>query len=346
MLRCFPRISLWVLCYVRDLCASALRSRAFREKKSSSSTDNTLLIRLLKIWLFGSKVVTVKVHTSALSRPESCMLRATSSLVIARAPAHQPFTFKRSRPAPHAWGKCLPPWCVFATVLTMTVNTIVHIESTTTVQVVDAVDEHALLQLPSSTLNRTNGKNVLFHSLCPPSTRSCSFDFFDGSEIGDVFKEVTFHSAMAFNQAHWWTGDVSTPIDGPHAERVGRQCMALADPGASNAFFDLVPASVGDAADAVVNLVQSDGSSNSAVDGTFDAVPVAKSGASKRLSGTGTGAAGGVDEFGEGETAVGGRRTDNNDVLEEAGLTEEEMATEALIDDRIGPAGASSSDTR
>ena len=94
----------------------------------------------------------------------------------------------------------------------------------------------------------------------------------------------------------------------------------------------------------MVNLVQSDGSSNSAVNRTVDTVPVAESGASKRLVGTGTGAAGGVDEVGEGETAVGGRRTDNNDVLEEAGLTEEEMATEALIDDRIGPAGAS--DTR
>jgi len=96
----------------------------------------------------------------------------------------------------------------------------------------------------------------------------------------------------------------------------------------------------------VVNLVQSDGSSNSAVDGTVDMVPVAESGARKRLAGTGTGAAGGVDEVGEGETATKGRRTDSNDVLEEAGRTAEETATEALIDDVIGPAGASSSDTR
>jgi len=73
-------------------------------------------------------------------------------------------------------------------------------------------------------------------SLCTPSTRSRAFEFFDGSEIGGVFKEVTFLTAMAFNQAYWWTGNVATPIDGPHAERVGRHWMALADPGANNDF--------------------------------------------------------------------------------------------------------------
>jgi len=55
-----------------------------------------------------SKVVTVKVHTSALSRPETCTLRATSNLVVVRAPAHQPFTFNGRMPAPLASGKCLP----------------------------------------------------------------------------------------------------------------------------------------------------------------------------------------------------------------------------------------------
>jgi len=215
-----------------------------------------------------------------------------------------------------------PQWCVFAPVLTINVNTVVHMGSTTMVQVINAVGEHALVQLPSSTLsnilgelNRINGKDVLFHSLCTPSTRSRAFEFFYGSEIGGVFNEVTHHTAMAFNQAYWWTGDVSTPIDGPHAERVGHHWMALADPGTNNFFYDLVPASVGEAADAVVNLVQSDGSANSAVDGTADKVPVAESGVSKGVGGTRTGAAGGVDEVGEGETAVGGRRTDGNDVL-------------------------------
>jgi len=256
-------------------------------------------------------------------------------------------------PVPLAWGRFLPPWCVFATVLTITFNTVVQMGSTKTVQVVDAVGEHALVQLPSSTLsnilgklNRINGKDVLFHALCTPSTRSRAFEFFDGSEIGGVFKEVTFHTAMAFNQAYWWTGDVSTPINRPHAERIGRHWMALADPGTNNFFYDLVPASVGDAADAVVNLVQSDGSANSPFEDTADKVPVAESGVSKGVGGTRTGAAGEFDRGGEGETAVGGRRTDGNDVLEEAGLTDEEMATEALIDDLIGPAGASSTDTR
>jgi len=181
------------------------------------------------------------MHTSALSRPESCTLRATSKWVIARAPAHQPFTFKGRMPVPFALGKCLPPWCVFATVLTVNINTVVHMGSTTTVQVVDAAGDHALLQLPSSTLsiilgelNRINGKEVLFHSLCTQSTRSRAFAFLVGSEIGSAFKEVTFHTVMALNQAYWWTGDVSTPIDGPHAERVGRHWMALADPGANS----------------------------------------------------------------------------------------------------------------
>jgi len=254
---------------------------------------------------------------------------------------------------PLAWGKCLPPWCVFATVLTINVNTVVQKGSKTTVQVVDAVGEHALVQLPSSTLsnilgelNRINGKDVPLHSLCTPSTRSRAFEFLDGSEVGGVFKEVTFHTAMAFNQAYCWTGDISTPIDGPHAERIGRHWMALADPGTNNFFYDLVPASLGDTADAVVNLVLSDGSANSAVDDTAEKIPVAESGVSKGVGGTRTGAAGGVDQGGEGETAIGGRRTDGNDVLEEAGLTDEEMATEALIDDLIGPAGASSTDTR
>jgi len=164
-------------------------------------------------------------------------------LVIARVPAHQPFTFKGRMPVPLAWRKCLPPWCVFATVLTINVNTVVHLGSKIMVQVVDAVGDRALLQLPSSKLsnilgelNRINGKDVLFHSLCTPSTRSRAFEFFDGSEIGGVFKEVTFLTAMAFNQAYWWTGNVATPIDGPHAERVGRHWMALADPGANNVF--------------------------------------------------------------------------------------------------------------
>jgi len=273
--------------------------------------------------------------------------------VIVRAPAHQPFAFKCRMSVPLAWGKCLPPWCVFATVLTINVNTVVQMGSKTTVQVVDAVGEHALVQLPSSTLsnilgelNRINGKDVPLHSLCTPSTRSRAFEFLDGSEVGGVFKDVTFHTAMAFNQAYCWTGDISTPIDGPHAERIGRHWMALADPGTNNFFYDLVPASLGDAADAVVNLVLSDGSANSAVDDTAEKIPVAESGVSKGVGGTRTGAAGGVDQGGEGETAVGGRRTDGNAVLEEAGLTDEEMATEALIDDLIGPAGASSTDTR
>jgi len=225
--------------------------------------------------------------------------------------------------------------------------------STTTVQVVDAVVEHALVRLPSSTLsnvldelNRINGKDVLFHSLCTPSTRSRAFEFFDRSEIGGVFKEVTFHTAMAFNQANWWTVDVSTPVDGPHAERIGSHWMALADPGTNHIFGDLVPASVGDAADTVVNVVQSDDSANSAVDDTADKVPVAESRVSKGVGGTRTGAAGEFEQGGGGETADGGRRTDGNDFLEDACQTDEEMATEALIDDLIGPAVASSTDTR
>jgi len=120
--------------------------------------------------------------------------------------------------------------------------------------------------------------------------------------------------------------------------------MALADPGTNNFFYDLVPQSVGDGADVRVNLVQSDGSANSVVDDTAEKFPVAESGVSRGVDGARKGAAGGVDQGGEGEMTVGGRRTDGNDVVEEAGLNVKEMATEALIDDLIGPAGASSTD--
>jgi len=221
------------------------------------------------------------------------------------------------------------------------------------VQVVDAVSEHALVTLPSSTLSnvlgelkRIDGRDELFQSLCTPSTRSRAFEIFDGFEIGGVFKKVTLHTAMAFNQAYWWTGDVSSPIDGPHAERTGLHWMALADSGTNNSFYDLVPPSVGDAADARVSLVQSDGSAKLVVDDTAEKVPVVESGVSRGVDGTKKGAAGGVDQGGEGEMTVGGRRTDGNDVVEEAGLNVKEMTTEALIDDLIGPAGASSTDNR
>jgi len=122
--------------------------------------------------------------------------------------------------------------------------------------------------------------------------------------------------------------------------------MALADPGTNNFFYDLVPASVGSAADAVVKLALSDGPASTAVDGTADKVPVAESGVRTGVGGNTTGAAGEVGRVGHCETAVEGRRTDGNNVLEEAGLIDEEMETEALFDDLIGPAGASSTDTR
>jgi len=90
-------------------------------------------------------------------------------------------------PVPLTSGKCLPPWRVFATAITLNVNTAVHMGSTTTVQVVDAVGEHALVQLPSSTLsdilgelNRINGIDELIHCLCTSSTHSRALECFDG----------------------------------------------------------------------------------------------------------------------------------------------------------------------
>jgi len=114
--------------------------------------------------------------------------------------------------------------------VTIYVNKVMHIGSTTTLQVVGAVGEHALVQLPSLTLsnslgelNRINGKHVLNFSLCTPSRRSRAFQVFDGLNVAGVFEEASFRTAMAVNQAHWRTGDISTQTDGPLAEHIGRQ---------------------------------------------------------------------------------------------------------------------------
>jgi len=233
--------------------------------------------------------------------------------------------------------------------VTIYVNKVMHIGSTTTLQVVGAVGEHALVQLPSLTLsnslgelNRINGKHVLNFSLCTPSRRSRAFQVFDGLNVAGVSEEASFRTAMAVNQAHWWTGDISTQTDGPLAEHIGRHWMALADPGTSNYFFGHIPAVVDHLEDTVVNLVQSDGFADSAIIITAERSPVAESGAAKAVCGTGMGIARGVEEGGEAEMKGGEPRRDGDGVLEEASLTNEEMTTEALMDDLIRPEGMSS----
>ncbi|KAK1860112.1 hypothetical protein I4F81_002702 [Pyropia yezoensis] len=207
-------------------------------------------------------VVTVKVHTAMLSQPEPHTLRAASNMVLAVAPTGCPGIFMDSLPIPLAWAKSLPPWCVFSSVLTLNMQTIRSMGATSSVQVVDRVGEHAMLTMPSRNLsnllgelNRVTLTDVLFPSLCSPSNASRAFHFGDGATVEGVFKEVNFTTGMTYNQTYWWVPMVSTPVPTLEADRIAREWMAHAEPGANNVFYDLVPVDVGAAADAVVDLV-------------------------------------------------------------------------------------------
>lgn len=129
-------------------------------------------------------------------------------------------------------------------------------------QVVDRVREHALLTLPSRNLSNLLGElnpvslnDVIFPSLCTPPDASRAFAFCDRTIVGGVFKEATFTTGMPFNQTYWWVPTIATPVATLEADRISRAWMAHAEPGAGNAFYDLVPVDVGAAAEAVVDLV-------------------------------------------------------------------------------------------
>lgn len=204
----------------------------------------------------------MKVHASPLPNSEERTLRAISDLLMGRAAPEQPGTFLSRMPLPLAYAKCLPPFSVFSSVLTVNVNTLNTAGTNTTVQVVDCVGEHALLTLPSRSLsnllgelNRVSMDAALFHALATPSTASRDFCWVDNPVVGGVVRETTFSTGLSFNQAYWWTDLISTPISALQAERFSRDWLALADVEGANFFYGKVPV---DMPEEVVDLVAGD----------------------------------------------------------------------------------------